>query len=411
MCNVLYITFDGITDPLGRSQILPYLIGLSGRGHTIHILSQEKQEQLTGEKESVLKELEKHGISWDYLTYKNKPPIIQPLVQCYKIKKRAVKIIASNNINLTHCRSYLAGWVGLKVQKLSGIPFLFDMRGFWADERKEGGLWPYGNPLYRAVYHRVKRLEKKLLQHADHIISLTHKGKQTIEEWGHIKEFGESISVIPCCADLEHFNPARYSDSDREALRRSYSLNKEDFVLGYIGSIGTWYMLDEMLDAFAFWYKHVPNLKLFFLSKLSPGILQPKLIARGIPVDSVRVQSTSYDHVPKHIAMFDVGLFFILPVFSKSASSPVKQGEMLAMGLPVLCNSGVGDTDRVIQEIGKDFLIDEFNEGAYKKALRVLRDKAYCKNLAPLCQATAKSWFDVNQGVEAYHSVYQRLTR
>ena len=125
-------------------------------------------------------------------------------------------------------------------------------------------------------------------------------------------------------------------------MRASYGLHQEDVVVGYVGSIGTWYMLDEMLDAFALWQKKVPNLKLFFLSRISLNKLQPKLKSRGIPIESVRVQSTSYDDVPKHIAIFDVGLFFILPVFSKAASSPVKQGEMLSMGLLVVCNAGVG---------------------------------------------------------------------
>ena len=411
MGTVLYITFDGITDPLGRSQILPYLIGLRQRGHNIHILSQEKQDQLKNDKASVDQTLEKHGVYWDYIVYKNKPAIIQPLVQRSKIKKMAFEIIANKQVKLTHCRSYMAGSVGLEIKRKHGVPFVFDMRGFWADERKEGGLWPYSNPIYRAVYKRVKRLERKLLQNADHIISLTHKGKNIIEGWNHIRDFSGSISVIPCCADLKHFDPSRYSSNDRETLRKSYHLAHEDVVIGYVGSIGTWYMLDEMLDAFAVWQKHIPNLKLFFLSKLSQSGIQPKLDAREIHPDSVRIQSTSYDHVPKHIAMFDVGLFFILPVFSKSASSPVKQGEMLAMGLPVLCNRGVGDTDRVIEEIDEGLLVEEFNENGYKKALPILRDKTYSKRIGPLCQSTAKRWFDVKQGVETYHSVYEKLSR
>lgn len=409
MARILYITFDGITDPLGRSQILPYLIGLSQRGHNIHILSQEKKDQLLVDKESILNTLEKNGITWDYITYKNKPPIIQPLIQRNKIKQIALDIVAKKNIEFTHCRSYMAAWVGLKVKEKTGLPFLFDMRGFWADERKEGGLWPYKNPLYRAVYHHVKRLEKRLLWHANHIVSLTHRGKEIIRGWNLSRDF--SISVIPCCADLKHFNPSLYSDEDRQRLRASYGLHQGDVVVGYVGSIGTWYMLDEMLDAFALWQKNVPNLKLFFLSRISLNKLQPKLKSRGIPIESVRVQSTSYDHVPKHIAIFDVGLFFILPAFSKAASSPVKQGEMLSMGLPVVCNAGVGDTDRVIEEIDRSLLVDGFDSRAYENVLHVLQNKTYRESMGPLCQATAKRWFDVQQGIDSYHKIYTKITQ
>ena len=34
----------------------------------------------------------------------------------------------------------MAGWVGLQIKKKQlGIPFVFDMRGFWPDERKRRG--------------------------------------------------------------------------------------------------------------------------------------------------------------------------------------------------------------------------------------------------------------------------------
>lgn len=411
MANILYITFDGITDPLGRSQILPYLKGLSHCGHSIHILSQEKVKHLKREGRAVEKILGSHNISWDHIPYKNKPPILQPLIQRRRIKQLAKQIIAKKQIDLTHCRSYMAGWVGLQIKKQLGIPFVFDMRGFWPDERKEGGLWPTKNPLYRLVYLRVKHLEKRLLFHAEHIVSLTHRGKKIIESWNHIKNFEEIISVIPCCADLDHFDPSKYSTTDKNQLRKTYNLKEEDLVIGYVGSLGTWYMLDEMLDAFAHWSQQEKNLKLFFLSNISQDDLLPMLSKRGIPKESVRTQSTSYDNVPEHMAMFDVGLFFILPVFSKSASSPVKQGEMLSMGLPVICNRGVGDTDRVIKEIDSSLIVNDLNTSSYQAVARVFSDTGFRDSLSRQCRPTAKKWFDVNQGIASYNNIYNDIIK
>ena len=37
--RALYISYDGMTDPLGRSQVLPYLEGLAKRGHEITLVS------------------------------------------------------------------------------------------------------------------------------------------------------------------------------------------------------------------------------------------------------------------------------------------------------------------------------------------------------------------------------------
>ena len=41
MNNVLYITYDGINDPLGQSQIVP-IEGLAGRKYNFFIISFEK---------------------------------------------------------------------------------------------------------------------------------------------------------------------------------------------------------------------------------------------------------------------------------------------------------------------------------------------------------------------------------
>ena len=42
MNKILYLTYDGLTDPLGQSQVLPYLIELS-KNNEIHIISCEKK--------------------------------------------------------------------------------------------------------------------------------------------------------------------------------------------------------------------------------------------------------------------------------------------------------------------------------------------------------------------------------
>ena len=40
--NVLYISYDGMTDPLGQSQVLPYISGLNKYGINFHLISFEK---------------------------------------------------------------------------------------------------------------------------------------------------------------------------------------------------------------------------------------------------------------------------------------------------------------------------------------------------------------------------------
>ena len=44
--KILFITYDGLTDQLGQSQILPYIKGLSKMGFQFTILSCEKPDKL-----------------------------------------------------------------------------------------------------------------------------------------------------------------------------------------------------------------------------------------------------------------------------------------------------------------------------------------------------------------------------
>ena len=44
--KVLYITYDGLTDPLGASQVLPYLSGMADAGIKFTVISFEKKEKI-----------------------------------------------------------------------------------------------------------------------------------------------------------------------------------------------------------------------------------------------------------------------------------------------------------------------------------------------------------------------------
>ena len=64
--KILYISYDGMTDPLGQSQVINYLIGLTKYGYIFHILSFEKKEKwvLTGKEiQSLLDENATTGTS------------------------------------------------------------------------------------------------------------------------------------------------------------------------------------------------------------------------------------------------------------------------------------------------------------------------------------------------------------
>ena len=49
------------------------------------------------------------------------------------------------------------------MKRKHGVKFLFDMRGFWADERVEGGLWNLSNPVFNWAYKYFKKRSANFL--------------------------------------------------------------------------------------------------------------------------------------------------------------------------------------------------------------------------------------------------------
>lgn len=401
---VLYISYDGMTDPLGQSQVLPYLKGLSARGYKFHLISFEKEERFDKNKKVIQSICDEAGITWHPLSYTKKPPLLSTLYDVQRMNRLAFKLHKEHDFKIVHCRSYLSALVGLKLKRKKGVRFLFDMRGFWADERIDGKIWSLESPIFKRVYSYFKKKELEFFKNADYTISLTHNAKNEIESWKEFSSKKPMIEVIPCCVDLELFNPATIDSVHQNELRSKLHLSASDNVLGYVGSIGTWYMLDEMLDYFKILLNKKPNSKFLFVTAEPKEMILKKAKEKDISKDSMVVVSCLHKEVPLYISLFDASIFFIIPSYSKKASSPTKQGEIMAMGIPLICNTGVGDTDLVVKKYNAGLVIDEFTNKVYEGSL----DFNTNFNLLDTMHG-AKEFYGLENGVNSYEKVYKYL--
>jgi len=350
MIHVLYLSYDGLTDPLGQSQVLPYIIGLCKEGYHFHIISFEKSKFFESGKGEIEAKIADLNISWYPQNYHKRPPIISTLFDLREMYQLSKKLVKRHQISLVHCRSYPPGLIGLKLKKEFDIKFLFDIRGFWANERVDGGLWNLANPLFKLIYNYFKRREISMMTGADHIISLTHAGKEEIVSGrlfngAHQGISAHKITVIPCAVDLTIFDPSKIEDQEKNSLRDKLGLNNLKEICIYLGSLGTWYLLDEMLLYFKAFQEKEPTSKFLFVTKDDPEVIYFASDRLSIDRASIVITSARRDEVPLHLSIGTRGVFFIKPAYSKKASSAVKMGEMLAMGLDIVTNKGVGDAD------------------------------------------------------------------
>ncbi len=405
--RVLYISYDGMTDPLGQSQVIPYLAELSKAGIEFHVLSAEKQKAFQSGKNTIASLLEKHNIHWHPVTYTKKPPVISTMQDIRELKRMAGTLHKRYHFNLCHCRSYIAAFAGVLLKKKHGVPFLFDMRGFYPDERVDGGLWNRNNPLYNMVYAYFKKQENTFFREADHIISLTETGKEILCKRQNNDLTSKSITVIPCCTDITHFNPDKLDAGQIDAFRKETGIAENDYVLSYLGSLGTWYMTDEMLDFYGVLLERKPDAKFLIITKDDPAPLVKLAKEKNLPVHQLLFRPAERTELPALISLSTASVFFIKPVFSKKASSPTKLAEILAMGIPVICNAGVGDIDRIVEKHNTGLVLNELNDETSREAVERMDDLS---NISPKeLRQTAKILFALEKAVRMYKNVYNKF--
>jgi glycosyltransferase involved in cell wall biosynthesis len=405
--NVIYLSYDGLTDGLGRSQVLPYIFGLKQKGHTFTIVSFEKEVAFNKEESTIQKLIDEAGINWVPLKYTSSPPILSTVYDVLQLRKTVEQLQKETPFDIIHCRSYITSLVGLQIKRNHNVKFVFDMRAFYADERVDGRLWNLKNPIFKFVYDYFKRKEIAFLSNADCSISLTEKGKDIIHSWEKVQNQPVSLEVIPCCADLDHFHPSKVDTNLQFELRKQFRLAEDDFVITYLGSIGTWYLLDEMLDFFKVLLAKRPNSKFLFITTDNPNTILPKAELKGIPLSRIIISPAKREEVPTFLSLANAAIFFIQPVFSKSGSSPTKHGEMLGMGLPVIANSGVGDVDRIIEDTNSGILVRKFSNESYEKAVNQIDE--LLKIPVSTLQNAAQKYYSLEEGVKRYNSVYEQI--
>lgn len=374
---------------------MPYVVGLAKTGYDFVIVSFEKRKVLKVRYDEIKIICATNKIEWIPLTYHKHPPVLSTVYDVWKLWLEVRRAYHRNAFQIIHCRSYITALIGLLAKRKWGVKFIFDMRGFWVDERVEGGLWNLKNPIFKIIYSFFKVKEKQFLREADQVISLTDNAKKEIESW----EINSApIHVIPTCVDLDLFDPKKINTEEQALLRNKLSLNENDFVLMYLGSWGTWYLTNEMLD--------------FFLILKQKKPLARFLIVTGDRVDvgnhpnkeDIIVTYAIRKQVPLYISLASASLCFIKPSFSKKASSATKLGELMALNVPIIANTNVGDNDSLFKEEPGILLIKEFSQGQFHEAIDRLDE---LKNAAKQTPKIALQRLSLRNGVTLYDLAYK----
>lgn len=405
--QVLYISYNGMLDPLGQSQVIPYLKELSGAGVQFTVLSFERPGAYTRPGietcEELRRELAASGIDWHWLRYHKTPSLPATSYDVLAGIRYGSRLVRRKQIEMIHARSHVPATIALRLKRRFGIKMIFDVRGLMADEYVDAGHWQKNSVPYRIT----KSAERRALAGADGIVTLTERIWPIIKEWEGLRNHNVAHEVIPCCADLELF---RFSPEDRDRRRAELGL-QDRFVIVYSGSIDGWYLTESMADFFVILRKQRRDAHFLWLTPARHDRISTLMPARGVGEDDYTVLASTPRDVPSYLSAADAGLAFIKPCFSKLASSPTKYAEYLGCGLPLIINEGVGDSESLITDERVGALVRDFDEREYANAAAAIESIAgQPEQTRRRAREVAERLFDVRRvGAERYAHLYESV--
>lgn len=401
----LFITYDGLLDPLGGSQILPYLYRIADHPRKLHILSFEKAHRFSKGESGLRKELAAHGIGWTPLTFTSRMGKLGKVWDLLRMYATALRLHHRHRFGIAHCRSYPAMQVGCFLRRLTRVKTIFDMRGLWVDDRIEGDLWPQDRLFYRWLYRYYKRLERRLLECADAVVVLTDRVVPEIRCIA--PDMKAPITVIPCCADFDHFSGV--TTSDKAATRARIGIDQDALVISYLGSLGTVYLLDDMLRLFETVARQRDDAHLLLITQDWSPRLEARLAESSLAdlKHRIHVRPARRDEVPSLLGVSDLMLSFRRATYSQMACSPTKLAEAFALGIPAISNAGVGDIDAITKALDAGVVIDLRDPSAFEGIAGEL-EMILAKGGERLRQR-ARECLGLERAKLAYRNVYGQL--
>ena len=404
--RVLFISYNGMLDPLGQSQVIPYLRELAKRGVRFTLLSFERDKAFTAEGithcEQLREKLKAQGIEWYWLRYHQRPSIPATIYDVMAGYRKAAALVRRNRIEMVHARGHIPATIALALKRRLGIKMIFDLRGLMAEEYVDAEHWREGGLPYRMT----KATERRILAATDGIVTLTERIWPIIKEWNGLRGRAVHHEVIPCCVDLSLF---KFSDEERARRRSELGLG-DRLTMVYSGSLDGWYLTEKMADFFASFLRQNREAHLLWLTTGSHDRVQELMHARNVEPENFSVRAVASGEVPSYLAAADVGLAFIKRCVSKIASSPTKNGEYLACGLPLVINAGVGDSDLLIDEWKAGVLIEDFEEEDYVKAGSEISAMLREQGVRESARAVAEKVFNLETVAgERYAALYEKV--
>jgi glycosyltransferase involved in cell wall biosynthesis len=366
----LYVCYWSLTDPLCQTQSLAYLRQLAAEGHRFALMTfeQDRFRLAPAEARAMRRELAAEGIHWYPLAYHKRYPLLATAYDCARGVAVGAFAALRHRARIVHSRA--------------SIPAAIEGTAFKVT------AW----------------VEREARRRADAVVVLSE-----VLRGDFVDELGvrAPVTVIPCCVDTAKF---RFDPEARAARRRELGVGDERLFV-YVGKLGPRYLVDEAFAFFGAARERLGPTRLLVLTGDPEEGFRRIADRHGVAPADLSVRSSPPGDVPAWLAAADAGLAFIRGAGCERGSSPVKIGEYLSVGLPVVITAGIGDYSDLIERERLGVVVRDLSAGGYARAAARLGELwAEGQALGRRCRAAASAHVALDTiGAVRYHTVYRSM--
>ena len=385
-------------EPLGQSQVLSYLRGLS-KEYEVLLVSFEKPEDIVDRQafDRVSRDCEANNIRWLPQRFHYRPKVIAPAWSMLVFLFLCLREVHRGNAKLIHARSYIPAAVALAVYKITGTPFIFDMRALWPEELITARRLKRGSFIHRAIAF----VERSCLKNAAAVVSLTDAAANYLLTVYPSELESLRLVVIPTCADLDRFVPT-LSPQERADKGPIYSC---------LGSVlSGWFRLDWLRVFFIEIASRDSSAMFEMVTRDDPDEVRRQLKLDESLASRLKIYSMPSHEVHQAVQRHSASIMFYAGgEVSELGRSPTRMAEILGCGLPVVANPGVGDVATIIEKYQVGVLVNDRTPHVMGRAIEQLDELRKDPELGKRCRQAAEDVFSLEAGTQAYRELYRQI--
>jgi len=393
--STLYLSRNGLLEPLGQSQVFAYLRGLS-RDYNITLITYEKDEDWADKArlQKARRDCKDLGIRWLPQHFRQRPKIVAPAFSMIRMVWLVRREVRRSGIRLIHARSNIPAATALAVSWITGVPFLFDLRSLFPEELITARRMRRGSFLHRAIIWA----ERVCLAKSAAVISQTHAAVNHLKSVYPTELKDQRLVMIPTCADLDRFTPPLDRPSGPT-------------VHGCIGTIlSGWFRTDWLAAWLSAVAQNDTDARFEIVTRDDADRVRVALDPMNKFGDRLTIGPRPSEEMPAAVRGHDLTvMFYAGGEVSELGRSPTRMAEVLGCGLPVVANEGVGDVADIIRRYNVGVVVKDGSQAAMMAALDELKALRSDPDLPSRCRKAAEEVFSLQAGTEAYRKLYAKI--